>query len=859
VDRSQTLPVLVALASLLCVTLAPLEHAVAAPAALAADWAAPWDTLSGPLDVPSFDYPRAIHDPLRHRIVALAAGNPTEMWVMPLPASGKLAWTQVDIHGPMPPARERFAAVYDSLRDRILVYGGFPVDTTCSDVWALSLAGEPQWSPVATLGTPPPRDRSYTLILDTNRDRLVVFGGQADSASHISDLWELSLTGTPTWAPLSPLHHPPWPRVEGSAVYDRWHDRMIFFAGQDLSDIPAHVCDGYLYSDTWALDFSEPVGWSPLDSAVGPAGRMEHTTIVDTEHRQMVVEGGHSHGTFVVNGSYCWPTSPTFEDAWALNLDGQAQWTPLPSASRATGNYTAAYSPERGSEIVFSGNWAGCYELNLRTPGWSQVLPAAMPDTFPLRQPDATLLVDRERERLLMFGGGGSGDLWSFALGDTTGWRREPSAGYGPFSTQGMNVYDSRRNRLIAFSGGTFINRGATIDQVWVLPIDGAHAWTAIPAQGLQPPARVAYSAIYDPVRDRVLLFGGLSFANPSDWGWSRDDLWDLSLGDTLRWRQLVPIGTPGIRYLHTALFDALRDRMLVYGGDQGGNLGNKCLHDTWALPLHGDSLAWVLVNTEPPDHADPLRAMLDPLRDRLLVLAADMTGRELSLADPSVWRQLPIPGRSPLPREGPGVTFDPSCDELLMFGGTGRADLYALRFSAAAVRLESAESDSDHIALAWSGMFPGEPMEVQRSEADSAWVPLAVLTADSRGRLEYVDQDFVPGRRYGYRLAVPGAARHYDETWLAAPGEPAFGFRGAVPNPGRHGLTVAFTLTNGSGARLEVYDLAGRRVLTRDLGGLVPGPHHLDVDAGTLRPGVYLLRLVQGPRAEVARAVVLR
>ena len=833
---------------LLCLAMAPLPRAAAAapvPAHPASEWAAPWDTLSGPLDVPNFLAAAMVHDPVRHRMIALVSGDPTQLWTMPLPTTGPLGWTQLHLRGPMPPAWGWSGGVYDSMRDRILICASPAVDTLPAEIWALSLAGEPRWSAVATLGTPPPRDRNYAVILDTRRDRLVLFGGHADYATQVSDLWELSLSDPPTWAGLSPLYHPPWPRDYGSAVYDPWFDRMIFFGGwnEDLGGGRG----AYLYNDTWALDFSEPQGWWPLNYAQGPGGRALQTAVVDTEHRWMVMEGGqngiHSVGM------------PPLDDAWALSLDERPQWTPLPLASRTAGVYQAAYSPERGSDIVFSGNWAGFYQLNLRTPAWSQILPA-IPDTFPVRQGHATLLVDRETGRLLMFAGGGSGDLWSFSLADASGWRPEPSAGHGPYSTPGMTVYDSRRNRLIAFDGGAFGNSDANLDEVWELPLDRAHPWSSVSATGPYPPARVYFSAVYDSTRDRVLLFGGLYFTDPGDRASVLDDLWELSLGDSPHWRQLTAFGTPGARYLHTAIYDAKRDRMLVYGGDQ---IGYRVLHDTWALPLRGDSLAWALVNTEPIEPGEALRAVLDPLRDRLLVVTADMVTRELSLADPTAWRQVEVPGKPPLPRTAPGVTFDAVHDQLLLFGGGIRSDLYALPFSAAHVTLASVESDSDRVTLSWSGMFPGEPVEVQRAEADSVWGTLAAPTADAAGHVAYEDRDFVPGRRYGYRLAVPGSTRHYGETWVTAPGQPTFGFRGAIPNPARHGLTVAFTLTNAPGARLEVYDLAGRRVVTRDLSGLVPGPYRLTVDVGGLPPGVYLLRLVQGPHAATARAVVLR
>ena len=54
--------------------------------------------------------------------------------------------------------------------------------------------------------------------------------------------------------------------------------------------------------------------------------------------------------------------------------------------------------------------------------------------------------------------------------------------------------------------------------------------------------------------------------------------------------------------------------------------------------------------------------------------------------------------------------------------------------------------------------------------------------------------------------------------------------------------------------------DVAGRRVSTRDVGGLGPGRHVVLLDDGlTLAGGIYFIRLRSGGRQIVARAVVLR
>jgi hypothetical protein len=86
-------------------------------------------------------------------------------------------------------------------------------------------------------------------------------------------------------------------------------------------------------------------------------------------------------------------------------------------------------------------------------------------------------------------------------------------------------------------------------------------------------------------------------------------------------------------------------------------------------------------------------------------------------------------------------------------------------------------------------------------------------------------------------------------------PGALRFGLELVGHNPSRSLLQVAFTLPSSARARLAVLDVTGRAVFSRDVAG--DGRHQIEV--GTLRSGVYLVRLTQGSRSEVRRAAVLR
>jgi hypothetical protein len=101
---------------------------------------------------------------------------------------------------------------------------------------------------------------------------------------------------------------------------------------------------------------------------------------------------------------------------------------------------------------------------------------------------------------------------------------------------------------------------------------------------------------------------------------------------------------------------------------------------------------------------------------------------------------------------------------------------------------------------------------------------------------------------RVADRLGIPPTA-----------GRRGLSLRHVGPNPSATGFRVAFELASGSPARLELIDLAGRRL--ERMGFTDPGPGVRVVTIGrctTLRPGLYWIRVVQGARTATLRAVAI-
>ncbi len=76
-------------------------------------------------------------------------------------------------------------------------------------------------------------------------------------------------------------------------------------------------------------------------------------------------------------------------------------------------------------------------------------------------------------------------------------------------------------------------------------------------------------------------------------------------------------------------------------------------------------------------------------------------------------------------------------------------------------------------------------------------------------------------------------------------------------PNPFNPSTTISFSLPRNSETRLEVFDLLGRTVESRDLGTLSAGDHAVSFDASRMASGVYFYR-VTTQSGSLSRKMVL-
>lgn len=597
-----------------------------------------------------------------------------------------------------PTPRFGHAMAYDPLRARVVLFGGKDTSGACDDGNSVFCGGTWAWSGASwrrliddPQGTPPTPRLLPAMAYDLGRDRLVVFGGISDGSCAgtvlgCRDTFEFDGT---RWSRVTSEAFPS-ARSAAAMAYDEARGVIVLFGGlrDDLARTPS--------DETWEFDGR----WQrvAVDGGARPPARFGHGMAFDPDRARVVLFGGRVSTR--ITGS-CGGTGVVLcDDAW--EFDG-AGWTRLVDDERPPARADAAlvHADVAGGLTTLLGR-DGAGDLDdvwtRSDAGWRRRAPADPDrDGDPRPRSAPGLARDPRSGAVVVAGGvcatGPCADQWRF---DDTGWL--DAAVSAPAGVVGALV--PLGDDLLRLGD---LTAAADTTEAGVLRFDGA-TWAPLVAAGDDAGPRRRYAAAHDPVRDVVVVFGGLvddagATPCPDDGGRHPEGACasraTLELAADGTWRVTAVDGVVPPARLDAALaYDEQTGAMVLFGGKrcgaqavQGANCDGvdefTALDDTW-LYQEGGWTASTTTGPRPRARAEHALAF-DPGRQRVVLFggaAAANTNcgtgsrfcRDLWEWTGDGWQsQTPAPGPdgSPRPRAAAGLIADERGGGVLLFGGT--------------------------------------------------------------------------------------------------------------------------------------------------------------------------------------------
>ena len=178
--------------------------------------------------------------------------------------------------------------------------------------------------------------------------------------------------------------------------------------------------------------------------------------------------------------------------------------------------------------------------------------------------------------------------------------------------------------------------------------------WTQ--KQNFGPNARWAHAMVYDAARQRIVLFGG-HFAGADEY---TGDTWEW---DGQTWVQMADIGPTG-RYRHHLVYDTTRERIILYGGRV--LKGGRATNETWEW----SGIEWIQIADTGPVFEHGTTAMVyDRGRERIVLFGSpEGTRSETWEWDGDEWTQQEDIG--PSARFHTAMAYDNARNCTVLFAG---------------------------------------------------------------------------------------------------------------------------------------------------------------------------------------------
>jgi Galactose oxidase, central domain len=544
-----------------------------------------------------------------------------------------------------PSARSDFAYVYDPVDGYVVLFGGTdsPTTTAYGDTW--TYAGG-TWTPVSLASHPSPRT-GMEAAWDTGDDYLIAANGATDGLPiGATDSWSYTANN---WSVLlsAPLLFGPEPsaRAFASTANDTADAAVVLFGG---------ITGLGMNAETWEYATQR---WTELFPAVAPSARAYSMMTYDAADGYVLLFGGL--------GSAGNPLG----DSWAFKAGVWTQLLPLPVSPSPRYGAAMTYDATDGEVVLFGGTSGVAYLSDtwaFKGGTWTHMFPGAPP---PSPRAFAAITYDGLDHYVLLFGGlNGAplGDTWTFHRGT---WFRLAQTHSPPAAWGGGIDYLPVSGDVVVFGGCS--QATTTPTQTSCSSLQGPtmkfynSKWHSVAVNG-SPPFRFGMAHVYDGPDQSLLTFSG----------WNGSGLlYDRWVFAGTLWTRWFPVVLPGPRAGAAGAYSLRDEHIIVFGGIGPALGGASYFNDTWqwdtgvwaeADPHRSPSpRAWASMAYEPTDRGLVLFGGFGPsgyLADTWIWVGGQYTG---------AWTQVAT-SNAPSPRANASITFDPTLNELLLFGGQG-------------------------------------------------------------------------------------------------------------------------------------------------------------------------------------------
>ncbi|KAA3657806.1 MAG: hypothetical protein DWQ04_27005 [Chloroflexi bacterium] len=168
------------------------------------------------------------------------------------------------------------------------------------------------------------------------------------------------------------------------------------------------------------------------------------------------------------------------------------------------------------------------------------------------------------------------------------GWIPIPVDNPPPARISTAIAYDSLRETAVMFGGGYDWQGAAwydytSLNDTWIWNGDDWEQKTS----STTPPGRFSHQMAYDPIRERIVMFGGQTNEH------SLGDTWEW---DGAEWHERHPVDSPPARCCHVMFFDTQRGKVVASSGLQ---TPDHFLSDIWEWD--GDNWTQIINETPTP------------------------------------------------------------------------------------------------------------------------------------------------------------------------------------------------------------------------------------------------------------------